>query len=164
MSEKRTHRRAHKVVSRIGVVLTFAYLAFLFYTPPGWFEWPYWQRLAYMLPLFYFFVISQVDVIVAWKDWPLYVRTVAAGALAIACLFTLLFALYCNLGISGYEMDDIMTAIIPPYSAERIFVGGADGEETPRDRHEIVVDSYSDAVARAKSGGKLLLVNFTGHT
>jgi len=73
---------------------------------------------------------------------------------------TLLFALYCSLGLRGYVMDDIMTAIIPPYSSERLW--GTGGDEAKE--HAIVEDDLEAAVASADASDKLLLVNFTGLT
>lgn len=82
---------------------------------------------------------------------------------------TLLFSLYCGMGVIGYQMDDLMTAIIPPYSSERTAGwgsgggGGAHGAQVG-DEHEIVIDDYEGAVTLAASQGRYLLVNFTGHT
>jgi len=73
----------------------------------------------------------------------------------------LLFALYCWHGYAGNEMDPIMTAIVPPYSS-RIETLGRDGAQA--EPPGIVVDDYERARERARREGKLLLVNFTGHT
>ena len=80
-------------------------------------------------------------------------------------LCTLLFALYCGLGSRGYVMDDIMTAIVPNYSMERL--AGAAGDRTgPKNAsgHLIIKDDYQQARREAVSRDRLLLVNFTGHT
>lgn len=76
---------------------------------------------------------------------------------------TILFALYCLLGAQGFVLDDIMTAIAPNYSHERLAGGGAGG--TARNAgHQIVKDDYERARKAALDQDKLLLVNFTGHT
>ena len=77
-------------------------------------------------------------------------------------LATLLFALYCGLGVLGFVMDDVMTAIIPNYSSPRL--ASLHGDAPARVRHAIVVDDYEAARELARSSDKLLLVNFTGHT
>lgn len=79
---------------------------------------------------------------------------------------SVLFALYCWHGAQGHRMDEIMTAIIPPYSS-RIDAPGVGSSETPASQkkgHEVVEDDYELARTRAIGQGKLLLVNFTGHT
>jgi thiol:disulfide interchange protein DsbD len=87
-------------------------------------------------------------------------RAKLSGGRAIAGAALLLLALYSLYGMSGKEMDRIMTAIIPNYSGGRLmpqwWVTGA--------RHKIVVDDYDAAVQVARAEKKLLLVNFTGHT
>jgi thiol:disulfide interchange protein len=80
----------------------------------------------------------------------------------VAGLFFALFALYCGYGALGNSMDPIMTAIIPPYSGRIASAGGVGGK--PATAHTIVEDDYDRAMERAKSEGKLLLVNFTGFT
>jgi thiol:disulfide interchange protein DsbD len=87
-------------------------------------------------------------------------RAKLSGGRAIAGAALLLLALYSLYGMSGREMDRIMTAIIPNYSGGLLmpewWVTGA--------RHKIVVDDYDAAVQVARAEKKLLLVNFTGHT
>jgi hypothetical protein len=56
---------------------------------------------------------------------------------------------YSAYGLTGNQLDKIMTAIIPP-------VGSA--------AHTIVKDDYQAALVRAADEGKLVLVNFTGFT
>jgi len=80
-------------------------------------------------------------------------------------LASFLFALYCSLGVMGFVMDDTMTALIPPYSTDR--VGGVTNSAThggASQAHTIVIDDYELARATALSEDKLLLVNFTGKT
>ena len=51
-------------------------------------------------------------------------RSSGAGRLT-GGLLSFLFSLYCGMGVIGYQLDDIMTAIIPPYSSERLAgIGG----------------------------------------
>jgi thiol:disulfide interchange protein len=70
------------------------------------------------------------------------------------------FALYCGWGALGNEMDRTMTAIVPNYSAG-VVSGHAKRGGAVQD-HEIVVDNYAQALGRAKSAGRYLLINFTG--
>ncbi len=77
---------------------------------------------------------------------------------------TMLFALYCGMGVLGFQLDDTTTSIIPPYSSERVAGFGGGGGAVEQKTHEIIKDDYDAAVAAAKDSGKLLLVNFTGHT
>jgi thiol:disulfide interchange protein DsbD len=74
---------------------------------------------------------------------------------------TLLFALYCGYGLDN-ELDRVMTAIIPNYS-KRIPSGPVGVAQVERD-HPIVKDDYDAARGQARSSGRALLVNFTGHT
>ena len=54
-----------------------------------------------------------------------------------------------------------MTAIAPPYPfAESVYGSG----EVELGRHTIVKDDHDAAVAQASGEGKLVLINFTGHT
>ncbi len=75
---------------------------------------------------------------------------------------SLLLAFYFHLGIQGYLLDGITTAILPNYSSQRLWGSGSGGSE--ENRHEIVRDDLPAATARAREQGKLLLVNFTGFT
>jgi len=68
-------------------------------------------------------------------------------------LLVLLFATYCWYGAQGNKLDPVMVAIVPNYQAR-----------TPKTKHEIFVDNWDAAVARARTTGKQLFVNFTGHT
>ena len=82
-------------------------------------------------------------------------------------LLSFLFSLYCGMGVIGYQLDDIMTAIIPPYSSERLAgIGGgaAAGGHASEQGHVIVEDDLELAKATAVEEDKLVLVNFTGHT
>jgi thiol:disulfide interchange protein DsbD len=78
----------------------------------------------------------------------------------VAATATLLFALYCGYGIAN-DMDRVMTAIIPNYS--RRIASGTAAAGVERD-HPIVKDDYDAAREQARSSGRALLVNFTGHT
>ncbi|MEM7307091.1 MAG: cytochrome c biogenesis protein CcdA [Planctomycetota bacterium] len=79
----------------------------------------------------------------------------ALAGVALACM-----AGYFGYGFAGKTLDPVMTSIVPPYSGGRFFPElwrtGA--------RHQIVVDDYDAAVELARQEGKLVLVNFTGHT
>lgn len=79
---------------------------------------------------------------------------------------TLLFAVYCIYGATGGGMDQVMNALIPPYSntasGEAVARGGA-ADARPKG-HVIVEDDFEAAVARAKAEKKLVLINFTGVT
>jgi thiol:disulfide interchange protein DsbD len=79
-------------------------------------------------------------------------------ALCGAGLFAL--ALYFAYGMRGKELDPVMTAILPNYSGGRLMPEWWHSGS----RHAIVVDDFAAAVAKAEQEGKLLLVNFTGHT
>jgi thiol:disulfide interchange protein DsbD len=78
----------------------------------------------------------------------------------IGALLSLVFAVYCLLGMRGRELDPVMTAIAPPYSGGRLFPAW---HVTPG-QWRIVTDDYDRALEIARSDDKLLLVNFTGHT
>jgi thiol:disulfide interchange protein DsbD len=82
------------------------------------------------------------------------------GGRSLAGLALAALAVYCAYGMSGREMDRVMTAIIPNYSGGRLMPSWW---ETGA-RHRIVVDDYDAAVELARAEHKLLLVNFTGHT
>jgi len=79
-------------------------------------------------------------------------------------LTSVFFALYCWLGVMGYQLGGVMSALAPPthYSAGLIpiFQGGGAAAQT----HTVIKDDYDAAVSTAKSEGKILLANFTGHT
>ncbi len=82
-------------------------------------------------------------------------------------LGSVLMSFYLGLGVLGFEMDSLTTAIIPPYSSERLWTSndnGTGGGESTRTRHEIVLDDLVAAVESARQQDKLLLINFTGHT
>ena len=69
-----------------------------------------------------------------------------------------LFAAYCMHGWTGARMDDVMTAIVPNYSFQE------EGGGRRIAQHEIIKDDFEAAKASALDQGKLLFVNFTGHT
>lgn len=79
-------------------------------------------------------------------------------------LTSVLFALYCWLGVLGYQLGSVMSALAPPahYSAGLIpmFQGGGAAAPT----HTVIKDDYDAAVSAAKLEGKIVLANFTGHT
>ncbi|HEX6810782.1 MAG TPA: cytochrome c biogenesis protein CcdA [Planctomycetota bacterium] len=67
-------------------------------------------------------------------------------------LSSLAFAFYCLFGVTGFNLDPIMTAFEPPYRLR------------PVDEHTIVKDDHDGAVALAAREHKYVLVNFTGFT
>ncbi len=73
-------------------------------------------------------------------------------------LGSLLLSLYLSLGVFGFVLDDITTAIIPNYSSERLWKGGGAAEKG----HTILKDDLEGAKAAALAQDKLLLLNFTG--
>ncbi len=79
---------------------------------------------------------------------------------------TSLFALYCVYGATGGAMDQVMTALIPPYSNVATVDGAAVGSavDTKARSHVIVEDDFQAAVELAKAEKKLVLINFTGET
>lgn len=85
---------------------------------------------------------------------------ISPGRMVGALLF-LLLSVYCLYGAMGNRMDRIMTAIIPPYS-NQIAMSGTAKDAGPK--WAMVIDDYEGALARGKSEGKQVLVNFTGHT
>ncbi len=64
------------------------------------------------------------------------------------------FSAYCAWGWNGAQMDTVMTAIIPNYHSS--------GEH--KAAHAVVIDDLEAAKTQAVESGKLVLVNFTGHT
>jgi thiol:disulfide interchange protein DsbD len=79
---------------------------------------------------------------------------------------TFLFAVYCIYGATGGGMDQVMNALIPPYSntARVEGVASADAPAAKPKGHVIVEDDFEAAVALAKAEKKLVLINFTGVT
>ncbi len=86
---------------------------------------------------------------------------ISPGRMVMGVCFTL-FSLYCGYGVLGNDLDPIMTAISPNYSGKE--ASASSGATAASASHVIVKDDYDTAATRAKSDGKLLLVNFTGHT
>ncbi|QDU70094.1 protein-disulfide reductase DsbD family protein [Engelhardtia mirabilis] len=85
----------------------------------------------------------------------------------LAGLGFVLLATYSGYGASGRMLDPIMTAIVPPYShsiANEVSGASSGAGESRQKGHTIVEDDYDGALALARQEGKLLLVNFTGHT
>ena len=78
----------------------------------------------------------------------------AGGGRLISAIGLTAFAGYCGYGYQGGKMDTIMTAIIPNYS-----IGGH-----VESLHAVVVDDLDAAREQASASGKLLFLNFTGHT
>lgn len=137
---------------------------------------------------------SNVDMVLGWGALPRELFLMLwAGIFAVAALFlfgmfrmagqaetaigprrmlgglgTLLFALYCLFGAMGNPLGWIMSGFEPAYSAGAVQGLVAEGKKpdtgTRHEFHEVVVDDYERALARARERGKLLLVNFTGFT
>ncbi|MBI4880505.1 MAG: hypothetical protein HY812_12725 [Planctomycetes bacterium] len=76
---------------------------------------------------------------------------------------TLLLSLYLGLGLFGFALDDISTAIIPNYSSERLW-GARGGAALGAAEHAIVKDDLEGARRLALDQRKLLLLNFTGYS
>lgn len=78
----------------------------------------------------------------------------------------LLFGAYCWHGYTGDSMDNIMTAIIPPYSsAPTAGFGGtapSHGASPSTSVRAMVVDDHEQALALAVTESKPVLINFTG--
>lgn len=79
-----------------------------------------------------------------------------AGGAALS----LVFAVYCFVGMLGRPLDYVMTAIAPPYSGGALFPQWY----RPPGEWTIVLDDYDQALQVARADEKLLLVNFTGLT
>lgn len=77
-------------------------------------------------------------------------------------LLTLVFAGYLGTFLNGRPAGDIMTAILPGYHHEGLVK--TFGDQRHYTRHQIVVDDLDGAFEMAKAEGKLVLLNFTGHT
>jgi len=73
---------------------------------------------------------------------------------------TLAFAAYCFWGMSGRNLDYVMTAFAPPYSGGVLGWKWYDAGEN----WSLVRDDYDAALELARKEKKLLLVNFTGLT
>jgi len=71
---------------------------------------------------------------------------------------TMIFAFYCLQAVGGREMDQIMTAVIPPYS-----YGDSADESHSLGSWVIVENDYDAAREQALAEGKKLLLNFTGY-
>ncbi|HED66533.1 MAG TPA: hypothetical protein ENJ09_13385 [Planctomycetes bacterium] len=78
----------------------------------------------------------------------------------LVSVFFLAFAIYCGVLGSGREADYLMSSMAPPYSGGRFLPALHESEDT----WTIIEDDYHGALARAKEEGKLLFINFTGHT
>ncbi|MCC7010945.1 MAG: thioredoxin family protein [Planctomycetes bacterium] len=85
---------------------------------------------------------------------------IGSGRLVTGLGFALLSS-YCVLGTAGYSLDFVTAGLAPPYGIER--PGGSSGALEADKKHEIVVDDYAAALARAKQLNRRLMVNFTGH-
>jgi len=81
---------------------------------------------------------------------------------------SVLFAGVCWLGVQGYQLGGVMTALAPPpdYTGGLVplFQGAGKGASGAQQGATVVKDDYDKAVSLARSEGKLLLANFTGHT
>ena len=80
---------------------------------------------------------------------------------SIAAL-TLVFAGYLGTFLNGRPAGDVMTAILPPYHHEGLVK--AFGDQRHYTRHVVMVDDLGGAFEAAQAEGKLVLLNFTGHT
>ena len=78
----------------------------------------------------------------------------------LAGVLTLAFAGWCTYGFFGNKLDRVMTAIAPNYSGGLVPLSFYETQGT----WAIVKDDYDEALQLAANEGKLLLVNFTGHT
>ena len=79
----------------------------------------------------------------------------------------LLLVGYFTMLLLGYPRNEVMTAFLPGYSNGSLFGAAAlaSGDGVKHlSSHEVFVDDYDGALARARSEGKLLLVNLTGFT
>jgi thiol:disulfide interchange protein DsbD len=72
-------------------------------------------------------------------------------------LANLMLAGYFALGVIGYDLDDITTALLPNYRSGRLGVGSAEAAEG----HTIIKDDLAAAIELARNEHKLLLINFT---
>lgn len=94
------------------------------------------------------------------------------GAIATMC-----FAAYCAIGVVGYQLDGtLMSALAPPPAYTRGLVpshrpvGGGTSDPLPAGveledgGNWMVIDDYDRAREVARANGKLLFLNFTGHT
>lgn len=84
-----------------------------------------------------------------------------SAARMMAALTTILFGLYFLFGALGNRLDDVLEPLVPNYSNR---IGAAASGAVGTATHEIVVDDYEAAAARARQTDKLLLVNYTGKT
>jgi thiol:disulfide interchange protein len=86
----------------------------------------------------------------------------------LGALGFLLFGAYCWQGSNGHSMDNIMTAIIPPYSSAPVAAGGGGGAHAGAGEvaasRSMVVDDHEEARRVALQEEKLVLINFTGFT
>ncbi|MCY3001611.1 MAG: protein-disulfide reductase DsbD family protein [Planctomycetota bacterium] len=91
---------------------------------------------------------------------------IGAGRLLVGSSF-LALATYCGYGMLGYQLDVVMTAIVPPYSAQRVEgasqASGGGGAPQAVAGHVVVLDDLEAAIERAKQEKKLVMINFTGH-
>jgi len=149
----------HVLKVTLGFVEIAAALKFLSNVDLVW-QWGFLSRELFLVLWFGIFLVAAIYLfgLIRLKDES--TTEISPGRL-VAGLFFALFAAYCGYGALGNSMDPIMTAIIPPYSG-RIAIAGGGGTSQPA--RAIVEDDYEAALARAKSEGKLVLLNFTGYT
>lgn len=87
---------------------------------------------------------------------------ISPGRMASAVV-SLIFSVYLGAyGLLGFQMDPIMTSILPGYRAERAADWGGGGGGGAVKERVLVKDDLDAAVAAARAQDKLLLVNFTG--
>ncbi len=138
----------------LGFVEVAAALKFLSNSDLVW-NWRLFSRELFLLAWVLLFVAAALYLFGVFSK-----GTLPGSRRKLAGVLMLAFAFYCFWGMTGRNVDRIMTAIIPPYSGGRL--GWEWHAETPT--WPIVVDDYEGALARAKADGRLLLVNFTGYT
>ncbi len=119
-------------------------------------EWEILSREVFLLLWVAIFVASAIYLLGLWPG-----KRARPGPTRVVTAFLVLgFTGYCAWGMTGKEMDSVMTAIIPNYSGGRLMPKWRDFGV----QHQIAIDDYDGAVERARTEGKIVLVNFTGHT
>ena len=107
----------------------------------------------HVLPRETFFGIwIAIFVALAGYLWGLLPRRAVGNGRRVGGLASLAFAGYCVYGLVGGKLDFVMNALAPAYGLRDV------------SQHELVVDDYEAAAAKAKAQGKLVLVNLTGFT
>lgn len=89
------------------------------------------------------------------------------AARSVFAIGFLLFGVYCWHGYTGHQMDNIMTAMAPPYSSQlggSVAANGNGAHGGGAESWQIVLDDYETARSQALAQNKTLFINFTGHT